>query len=116
VVLCHEHGVEFEEVETTFEARGVVLHGVKGLMCPIGGEKVFTMEQLKEIDRRVSEEIRLLRLRRKISSAGRRPTVFLPEDVVRATGVKVGDEIDIYLEGKKIVIEPVEPEEVEAEE
>jgi antitoxin component of MazEF toxin-antitoxin module len=29
----------------------------------------------------------------------------LPEDVVKAINAKIGDEIDIYVEGKKIIIE-----------
>ena len=109
MVKCHEHDVEYEEVETTFKARGIILHGVKALRCPVGEEKLFTTQQLEEIERRLSEESRLLKLRRKISSAGRRPTVFIPEDLVRATGIKVGDEVDIYLDGRRIVIEPIEP-------
>jgi antitoxin component of MazEF toxin-antitoxin module len=37
---------------------------------------------------------------------GKRPALYLPEDIIKATGLKVGDEVDIYLEGnRKIVIE-----------
>jgi len=46
-----------------------------------------------------------LRLRRKISTAGKKPIVYLPEDVVKAIDAKIGDEVDVYVEGKKIVIE-----------
>lgn len=38
--------------------------------------------------------------------AGRRPALYLPEDIVKTGGFKVGDEADVYLQGKrKIVIE-----------
>ena len=31
--------------------------------------------------------------------------MYLPEDVVKAIDAKIGDEVDVYVEGKKIVIE-----------
>ena len=103
----HEHDAEYKEIETTLRTRGVTLHGVKVLRCPIGGEEVFTAEQMREIERRLSEAT-LLRLRRKITSSGRRPAVILPEDVLQTTKVKTGDKVDIYTEGRRIIIEPVE--------
>lgn len=103
---CYEHEVDYQEVETTLRVRGVTLHGVKALRCPVGGEEVFTADQMREIERRLSEAAPL-RLRRKISSTGRRPAVILPEDVVQTTGVKAGDMVDIYTEGRRIIIEPV---------
>ena len=46
-----------------------------------------------------------LKLRRKISTAGKKPIIYLPDDVVKAINAKVGDEIDISVEGKKIIVE-----------
>ncbi len=38
-------------------------------------------------------------------------TVYLPEDGTKAAIARIGDEVEIYTEGKRIVIEPVdEPE------
>jgi hypothetical protein len=111
MVKCHEHGVEFEEVITDFEAGGVIVRGVKGLRCPVGGEEIFTLEQTSAIKSKFSAIIKPLKLRRKISTSGKRPALYLPEDVMRATQVKPGDEVDIYTEGRRIIIEPVvEPE------
>ena len=43
---------------------------------------------------------------RRITLAGRRPALYLLEDIVRTTGLKARDEVDVYLQGKKkIVIE-----------
>lgn len=116
MVKCWRCGSELEEVETYFEAKGVVVRGVKGLRCPKDGEEIFTEEQVAEIRRRIAEAAKLkpLRLRRKLSASGKRPAVLLPEDIVRSTGVKVGDEIDIYQEGRRIVIEPVVEHEEES--
>jgi hypothetical protein len=112
MVKCYRHNVEYEEVETDYEYRGIVIRGVKALRCPIGGEEMFTLEQYGEIKRRVSDAMKLkpLRLHRKVSASGKRPAILLPEDIVRSTGIKVGDEIDIYQEGRRIVIEPAEEE------
>jgi antitoxin component of MazEF toxin-antitoxin module len=41
-----------------------------------------------------------LRLKRKISTAGKKPIVYLPEDVVKAIDARVGNEVDVYVEGK----------------
>jgi hypothetical protein len=104
---CHEHDAEYKEVETTLRAKGVTLHGVKALRCLVGGEEIFTAEQMREIEKRFSEATPL-RLRRKISSSGRRAAIILPEDVLQTTKVKTGDMVDIYTEGRRIIIEPVE--------
>jgi len=45
-------------------------------------------------------------LTRRITLAGKRPALYIPEDIVKTTGLKAGDEVDVYLQGKKrIVIE-----------
>jgi len=108
MVKCYEHGVEYEEVETDFETGGIMVRGVKALKCPVGGEEMFTLEQLSEIKRRFSEVVKPLKLRRKISAAGRRPALYLPEDIIRKAAIKVGDEVEVYTEGRRIIIEPIE--------
>lgn len=50
---CHEHGAEYHKAETTLRIRGITLHGVKTLRCPVGGEEAFTAEQMREIERRL---------------------------------------------------------------
>jgi len=98
---------ELEEATVDYEYRGVVVKGVKALRCPRRGEEVIDVEEYGKIKRRVESFIKPLKLRRRISAAGRRPAVYLPEDVVQAAKVKIGDEVDIYTEGNRIVIEPV---------
>lgn len=104
---CRKCRVDLEEVQTDYEHGGVLLRGVKALRCPKCGEELFTLEQYGEIKQRLLAVIKPLRLRRKVSEAGKRPAIYLPEDVVRAADVRVGDEIEIYMEGRRIIIEPV---------
>lgn len=107
---CWKCGTELEETTTDFEAKGVLIRGVRSLRCPNDGEELFTMKQLAEIKRRLNDIVSPLRLRRKVTSAGKRPTIHLPEDVARATNVKIGDEVEIYTDGRRIIIEPITPE------
>jgi YgiT-type zinc finger domain-containing protein len=102
---CPSCNVEYEEVETNFEHEDIVLRNVKTTRCPKCGRELFTPEQYRLIKERLESVAPPLKLRRHISVAGKRPVIYLPEDVVRALRAKVGDEVDIYVEGNKIVIE-----------
>jgi len=102
---CPKCAREYVEVETDFEYGDVILRNVKALRCPECEEELFTPEQYRVIRERIRSVAQPLRLKRKISTAGKKPIVYLPEDVVKAINAKVGDEIDIYVEGNKIIIE-----------
>ena len=93
-----------------YEYHGIVVKGVKALKCPTCGEEVIDVEEYSKIKRRIESMIKPLRLRRKVSSAGNRPAIYLPEDVVNAMKVKIGDDVEIYVEGNRIIIEPVSSE------
>src|SRR4030067_1498857 len=102
---CPKCKTEYVEVEVDFEYGDVLLRKVKALKCPQCEEELFTPEQYQVIRKRIRSVAQPLKLKRKISTAGKKPIVYLPEDVVKAIDAKVGDEVDIYVEGKKIVIE-----------
>jgi hypothetical protein len=94
-----------EEVTVDYEYQGIILRNVKALRCPSCKEELFTLEQYDAIRDRLRNVIQPLKLKRKISTAGKKPIVHLPDDVVKAIDAKIGDKIDIYVEGKKIIIE-----------
>ena len=102
---CHKCKKECEEVTIDYEYQGIILRNVKALRCPDCKEELFTLEQYDAIRDRLRNVLQPLKLRRKISTAGKKPIVYLPEDVVKAINAKVGDAIAIYVEGKKIIIE-----------
>ena len=102
---CPKCSKECEEVTVDYEYEGIVLSNVKALRCPNCKEELFTLEQYDAIKDRLRRVLQPLKLRRKISTAGKKPIVYLPEDVVKAINAKVGDEVAIYVEGKKIIIE-----------
>ena len=103
--ICQKCNIKCEEVIIDYEYKGIILRNVKALRCPKCNEELFTLEQYEAIRQRLRNVIQPLRLKRKISTAGKKPIVYLPDDVVEAINAKVGDEIDIYVEGKKIIIE-----------
>jgi YgiT-type zinc finger domain-containing protein len=105
MIKCPSCQVEYAEVETEFEYGDIVLRNVKATKCPKCGRELFTPEQYRAIRERLQSVVQPLKLRRKISAAGKRPAVYLPEDVIKAVNAKIGDEIEIYVEGKKIIIE-----------
>ena len=107
---CYKDEGEMVPVVIDYEHRGIVVKGVKALKCPVCGEEVIDVEEYGKIRRRIESMIKPLRLRRKISSAGNRPAVYLPDDVVNAVKVKIGDDVEIYVEGNRIIIEPVSSE------
>jgi YgiT-type zinc finger domain-containing protein len=102
---CPKCSKEYEEVTVDYEYGGIVLRNVKALRCPDCKEELFTLEQYDAIRDRLRCVLQPLKLRRKISTAGKKPIIYLPDDVVKAINAKVGDEIDISVEGKKIIIE-----------
>ena len=104
---CYKDEAELEPAVIDYEYRGVIVRGVKALRCPVCGEEIIPSEEVARIMSTIREAAQPLRLKRNISVAGRRPVVYLPEDVVKAVKVKVGDEVYIYTEGNRIIIEPV---------
>jgi len=104
---CYKDEGEMIPVVIDYEYHGIVVKGVKALKCPVCGEEVIDVEEYGKIKRRIESMIRPLRLRRKISSAGNRPAIYLPDDVVNAVKVKIGDDVEIYVEGNRIIIEPI---------
>ena len=103
---CPKCQIEYVEAKTDFEYQEIIMRNVDCLKCPKCGVALFTPEQYDMIRKRFSGLAPTLRLTRKVSAAGKRPAVYLPKDIVKAVGLKIGDEIDIYLQGKnRIVIE-----------
>jgi len=103
---CPEHNVEYENVKTTYEQYGVILKDAKALRCPVDGEELFTMEQAEAIRKRITALSPRLKLVRKITRAGGKPSIYLPPEIVKEAGLKIGQEVEVYLaDKKKIVIE-----------
>jgi len=102
---CPKCNKKCEEVTIVYEYQGIILRNVKALRCSDCKEELFTLEQYDAIRDRLRNVIQPLKLKRKISTAGKKPIVYLPDDVVKAIDAKIGDKIDIYVEGKKIIIE-----------
>jgi len=104
---CPKCNVEYVTGRCNFEYEDIVIPDASCTKCSKCGEKLFTPEQYEEIRKRIYAITPPLKLTRKISNAGKRPIIYLPDDITKAVGLKVGDDVDIYLQGKKrIVIEP----------
>ena len=103
---CPEHGVDYKTVKTTYEQHGVILKDVKALKCPVDGEELFTMAQAEAIRQRIAYFGPRLKLKRKITRAAGKPSIYLPPEIVKQADLKIGQEVAVYLaDRKKIVIE-----------
>jgi hypothetical protein len=103
---CPEHNVGYETVKTSYEQYGVILKDVKALRCPVDGEELFTLEQAEAIRKRIATLSPRLKLIRKITRAAGKPSIYLPPEIVKEADLKIGQEVAVYLAGKKrIVIE-----------
>ncbi len=106
---CPEHGVDYQTVKTTYEQFGVILKEVKALRCPVDGEELFTMQQAEAIRQRVAALTPSLKLIRKITRAGGKPSIYLPPEIVKQAELRIGQEVAVYLaDKKKIIIEAAE--------
>lgn len=103
---CPEHGIDYEVVKTNYEQLGVIIKDVDGLRCPVDGDILFTLEQAETIRRKISALAPQVKLVRKITRAAGRPSIYLPPEIVKQAGLKIGQEVEVYLaDKKKIVIE-----------
>lgn len=106
MVKCFRDKVEYVTARTDYEYGGILFRNVEVERCPKCGDELFTPEQYEKIRLQLEAMQPTLRLTRRITSAGKRPALYLPEDIVKSAGLKIGDEVDVYLQGKKkIVIE-----------
>ncbi len=103
---CPEHGINYQVVKTDYEQLGVIIRDVKALRCPADGEMLFTLEQTEAIRRKISTFAPTVKLVRKITRAAGKPSIYLPPEIVKQAGLRIGQEVEVYLsERKKIIIE-----------
>jgi len=106
---CPEHNVEYQTVKTTYEQHGIILKEVKALRCPVDGEELFTVEQAEAIRQRIATLSPRLKLKRKITRAAGKPSIYLPPEIVKQADLRIGQEVAVYLADKhRIVIEAAE--------
>jgi len=104
MIKCPKCQVEYKEAKTSFEQLGVIIPNASCLKCPKCGDEIFTPAQVRAIRERITAIAPQLKLIRKISQAGRRPAIYLPDDLITTLGLSIGDEVAIYTEGKKKII------------
>ena len=86
---------------------------VEGYRCPLCGEELFTGEQV-ELSQRRAEKLGLFGprrvSRRKLRQVGSSLSVTLDRGILRELmpDAKAGDEVEVGLEGDKIVIRAIE--------
>lgn len=108
-IKCAMCGTKTKEVKditftATVEGREIVITGLKGSRCPTCGEEYLdadSSEKVEEITKRFRKPAVVFK--RKITVSGGRRVIGIPEEIDRALGKK--ENVDIWLEGDKIVAE-----------
>ncbi len=103
-----EHETNYRVVKTNYEQLDVIIKDVEALRCPVDEEILFNLEQAEAIRRRILTLAPTVKLVRKITRAGGKPSIYLPPDIVKQAGLKIGQEVEVYLADKKIIIEAIE--------
>ncbi len=99
----------YVESAIDYDYRGIVIPNAPCYKCSFCGDAVFSPQHYEKIREKLKTVYSPLVLKRKISKAGNRPVVYLPEDLIDDLGLSIGADIYMYLEkiGKKkrLVIE-----------
>lgn len=100
-----------EKAKTEIKIEGVTLaENYEVEKCRKCGEEFYTLEQMSFLRKRAEEKGiwgHGLKLKRKITKSGKRLALYIPIDIERLLGLEKGGDVEIWVEGKKIVIEPV---------
>ncbi|MBI5036211.1 hypothetical protein HZC09_02610 [Candidatus Micrarchaeota archaeon] len=92
-------------VRSPFEARGVIVKDAEGYRCPSCGLEVFSSEQIDAIQEIIYSFVPPVILKRKISSAaGKKPVIYLPQEILRAIGAQIGDSMELSVERRGRVV------------
>jgi hypothetical protein len=82
----------------------------KGYRCEKCGYEVLSAEEGEELQK-IAEDLALYEpttpLRRKITMSGRQLAIYIPKDIKDVFNLKKGMEVWVYLQGDKIVVEPI---------
>jgi len=110
-VICEKGRVV--EGTTNFEYRGVIVPNVPCFRCDNCGNIEFAPETMEYIRKKVNELAPRVILKRKISTAAKKPIVYLPEELMNAARLEIGKDVALYVESstekkRRLVIEPLE--------
>lgn len=107
---CHKDGSLMKRAKVDYEQFGIIIRNVEAYKCPKCGEEVFAGDQVDRIQKRMEELLPQPRIARKITRVAKNPAVYLPRNLLEATGLKIGDEVMLYSgRGRRVIIEAIAP-------
>ena len=108
-IKCVMCGTQTEEandlvITSTIQGREIVITGLTGTRCPECGEQYVDAASSKK-SLEIANKFRkpAIVFKRKVTVSGGRRVIGIPEEIDRALGKK--ENVDIWLEGDKIVAE-----------
>ncbi len=76
--------------------------------CPKCGEEYYTGEEQRYLER-LAKELGVFgtyRMKRKLGKSGSNVILRLPKEIIQDLGLDAGDSVNLWKEGKKIIISP----------
>lgn len=116
-IRCYKCRVPMETVHMVYEARGVMVKNAEGLRCPRCGLEAFTSAQSRALEQIIYSLVPPVQLARKISSAaGKKPVIYLPQEILTAVGGKIGDNVRLFVSGPgRFMVELQTAEDIEVD-
>ncbi len=115
MIRCYKCRIPMDVVRMDYEARGVIVKDAEGLHCPRCGLEAFTSPQARVLEEIIYSLAPPVRLSRKISSAaGSKPVLYLPVELLKAVGARIGDKVELCVAGPgRIMLELETAEDIE---
>ena len=92
--------------KTVKEYGGIEIKEIPCHRCPKCGEEYFTGEEQRYLEK-VAKELGVFgtsRMKRKLGKSGDNVILRLPKEIIEDIGLEAGDSVNLWKEGKKIVI------------
>lgn len=94
------------EFKVSYEGRDIIITNLSGELCPECGESYYDLSASERIDKAMQKYWQpSIKFKRKITTSGERKVIGIPKEVEEALKIEGGEEVQISLEGRKIISE-----------
>jgi len=105
---CITCKIKLIKSKTVKEYGGIEIKNIPCHRCPKCGEEYFTGEEQRYLEK-IAKNLGVFgtyRMKRKLGKSGTNVILRLPKDIIKELGLKSGDYVTLWKEGKKIIINP----------
>ena len=103
-----ERKMKAAKIDYTMEEEKITVHDVSALKCPGCGHITMDVSQAEHfynILERLRGPPKSFPLHRTLSSDGKNLILRIPKDIARALNLERKDEVEIWVDGQKVIVE-----------